>query len=201
MELWGHVQNIMEASGVHQLLAQLEQKMQEDTIGFAEEMYKYVDDFVGQLEKTLAAYWEEIKALQEQIPILQQQNNLTGTRMVDMQKRLEDIRVSQVKFATDLMEETRKALSVEIDGKVTTVRAELQQQVNETHQHLQETLEEIKKEVATVSQSQERMWEVTSRMGEDVKSIMESAGTGNHFSIPENDENPDVPADEGIPLD
>ena len=61
-------------------------------------------------------------------------------------------------------------------------------------------MEEIKKEVATVSQSQEQMWEVTSRMGEDVRSIMESVGTGNLFSIPESDENPDVPADKDIPL-
>ena len=75
--------------------------------------------------------------------------------MGDMQKRLEDIHVSQVKFATDLVEETRKVLSVEMDRKVTAVRAELQQQVNETHQLLQETLEEIKNEVATVSLSQE----------------------------------------------
>ena len=65
--------------------------------------------------------------------------------MGDMQKRLEDIRVSQVKFATDLVEETRKGLSTEMDRKVTAVQAELQQQVNETHRHLQETLEEIKK--------------------------------------------------------
>ena len=100
------------------MLAQLEQKMQEETTRFAEEMYKYVDDSAGQLEKTLAAYWEEIKALQEQIPVLQQQDNLTGTRMGDMQKRLEDICVSQVKFATDLVEETRKLLLVEIDRKV-----------------------------------------------------------------------------------
>ena len=47
MELWGRVQNVMEASGVHQLLAQLEQKMQEETTRFAEEMYKYVDDSAG----------------------------------------------------------------------------------------------------------------------------------------------------------
>ena len=97
---------------------------------------QYVDDSTGQLEKTLAAYWEEIKALQEQIPVLQQQDNLTGTWMGDMQKRLEDICVSQVKFATDLVEEIRKALSVEMDRKVTTVQVELQQQVNETHRHL-----------------------------------------------------------------
>ena len=64
MELWGHVQNVMEASGVHQLLAQLEQTVQEETTRFAEVMYKYVDDSAGQLEKTMAAYWEEIKALQ-----------------------------------------------------------------------------------------------------------------------------------------
>ena len=37
-------------------------------------------------------------------------------------------------------------------------------------------------------------------MGEDVRSITESAGAGNLFSIPENDENPDVPVDEDIPL-
>ena len=48
MELWGRGQNVMEASGVHQLLAQLEQKMQEETTRFAEEMYKYVDDSAGQ---------------------------------------------------------------------------------------------------------------------------------------------------------
>ena len=70
MELWGHVQNVMEASGVHQLLAQLDQKMQEETTRFAEVMYKYVDDSAEQLEKTLAAYWGEIKALQEQILVL-----------------------------------------------------------------------------------------------------------------------------------
>ena len=61
-------------------------------------------------------------------------------------------------------------------------------------------MEEIKKEVATVSQSQERMWEVPSRMGEDVRSIMESTGIGNLFSILENDENPNVATDEDIPL-
>ena len=37
-------------------------------------------------------------------------------------------------------------------------------------------------------------------MGEDVKSIMESAGIGNLVSILENDENPDIPMDEDIPL-
>ena len=61
-------------------------------------------------------------------------------------------------------------------------------------------MEEIKNEVARVSQSEERMWEVISRMGEDVRSITESAGTGNLFSIPENDKNPDVPMDEDILL-
>ena len=70
MELWGRVQNVMEASGIHQFLAHLEQKMQEEATRFAEVMYKYVDDSVEQLEKTLAAYWGEIKALQEQIPVL-----------------------------------------------------------------------------------------------------------------------------------
>ena len=38
MELWGHVQNAMEASGVHQLVAQLEQTMQKETTNFAEVM-------------------------------------------------------------------------------------------------------------------------------------------------------------------
>ena len=47
--------------------------------------------------------------------------------MDDMQKRLDDIRVSPVKFAMDLVEKTRKALSVEMDYKVTAVWAELQQ--------------------------------------------------------------------------
>ena len=70
MELWGHVENVMEASGVHQLVAQLEQTMQKETTSFAEVMYKYVDNSARQFEKTLAAYWEEIKALQEQILVL-----------------------------------------------------------------------------------------------------------------------------------
>ena len=46
--------------------------------------------------------------------------------MNDVQKRLEDIRVSQVKFATDLVDEVRRALSVEVERKVTVVQAELQ---------------------------------------------------------------------------
>ena len=72
MELWGRVQNVMEASGVHQLVAQLEQTMQKETTSFTEVMSKYVDDSAGQLEKTLVAYWGEIKPLQEQILVLQQ---------------------------------------------------------------------------------------------------------------------------------
>ena len=59
------MQNVMESSGVHQLLAQLEENMKIETTSFAERMYHYVDDSPGRLEKTLAAYWEEIKALQE----------------------------------------------------------------------------------------------------------------------------------------
>ena len=43
-----------------------------------------------------------------------------------VEKRLEDIHVSQAKFAMDLVDETRKALSVEVDCKVTIVQAELQ---------------------------------------------------------------------------
>ena len=100
----------------------------------------------------------------------------------------------------DLVDEARKALSAEVDCKVTIVQAELQQQVNETHQHLQETLMEIKNEVATVSQSQERMWEVISGMGEDVRSMMEGTKTGNLSPIPKIEENPDAPVDNDIPL-
>ena len=59
---------------------------------------------------------------------------------------------------------------------------------------------EIKNEVATVSKSQERMWEVISSMGEDVRRMMESAGTGNLSPIPEIEENPDAPVDEDTPL-
>ena len=47
--------------------------------------------------------------------------------MDDIQRRLEHIRVSQVKFAMDLVDETRKALLVEVDRKVIAVRTELQQ--------------------------------------------------------------------------
>ena len=59
---------------------------------------------------------------------------------------------------------------------------------------------EIKNEVATVSQSQERMWEVISGMGEDVRSMMEGTGTGNLSPIPKIEENPDAPVDNNIPL-
>ena len=44
-----------------------------------------------------------------------------------VEKKLEDIRVAQIRFATDLVDEARKALSMEIDRKVTAVRAEFQQ--------------------------------------------------------------------------
>ena len=46
--------------------------MQKETSSFAKVTYKYVDDSARQLEKTLVAYWEDIKALQEQIPVVQQ---------------------------------------------------------------------------------------------------------------------------------
>ena len=126
MELWGRVQNTMESSGIHQLLAQLEQSMKDATSKFAGEMYAHVNDSVGQVEKTLAAYWAEIQALQGQIPVLQQQGNLTATRMDELDRKQERIRVAQVKFATDLVRDTRKALSEEVDQKVTAVRAKLQ---------------------------------------------------------------------------
>ena len=47
--------------------------------------------------------------------------------MDEIQRRLEDIRVSQVKFATDLVDEARRAPSVEVERKVAAVQAELQQ--------------------------------------------------------------------------
>ena len=201
MELWGRMQNTMESSGIHQLLAQLEQNMKDATSKFAGEMYAHVNDSVGQVEKTLAAYWEETRGLQQQVPVLQQQDNQIGSRMDMVEKKLEDIRVAQIRFATDLVDEARKALSVEIDQKVTAVRAEFQQQVNQNHQYLQETLREIKHEVATMNQSQDRMWEVISRMGEDIRGITESTGSGNLSPIPEShDENPDVPLDDDAPF-
>ena len=71
-----------------------------------------------------------------------------------VEKKLEDIRVSQVKFSTDLADETRRALSAEVDRKVTAVQTEMMQYVNQTRQYLQETLRELKEEVIMVSQSQ-----------------------------------------------
>ena len=59
---------------------------------------------------------------------------------------------------------------------------------------------EIKNNVAIVSQSQERMWEVIIGMGEDVKSMMEGTGTGNLSPIPKIEENPDALVDDDIPL-
>ena len=76
------------------MLAQLEENMKIETTSFAVRMYHYVDDFAGRMEKTLATCWEEIKALQEQILVLQQQDNLMGTWMDDIQRRLEHIHVS-----------------------------------------------------------------------------------------------------------
>ena len=55
------------------------------------------------------------------------------------------------------MRETRKALSEQLDEKITAVRTELTQQINDVRQYLQETLTEMKEEAATVTQSQERM--------------------------------------------
>ena len=51
-----------------------------------------------------------------------------------------------------------------------------------------------------VSQSQERMWEVISSIGEDIRSMMEGTGTRNLSPIPEIEENPDAPVDDDIPL-
>ena len=201
MDLWGRLQNVMSTSGVHQTVAQLEQNMKDASADFAGEMYTYVNDATGRLEKNLSAYWEETRGLPEQISVLQQQANLAGTRMEELDRKQERIRVAQVKFTTDLVRETRKALSEQVDQKIMAVRAELQQQINETYQHLQETLREIKNEVATVSQSQDRMWEVISRMGEDVRGITEGAGSGDLSPIPEShDENPDVPLDDDNPF-
>ena len=58
---------------------------------------------------------------------------------------------------------------------------------------------EIKNEVAMVSQSQERMWEVINGMGEDVRSMIEGTGIGNLSPIPEIEENPDAPVEDEFP--
>ena len=94
MELWGRMQNVMDTSGVHQLVAQLEQTMQTETSSFAERVFKYVDKSAERLEKNLAAYWEETRGLQEQIPVLQHQDNLTGTRMEELDRKQERIRAA-----------------------------------------------------------------------------------------------------------
>ena len=58
----------------------------------------------------------------------------------------------------------------------------------------------MKEEAAMVTQSQERMWEVTSRMGEDVRGIAEKVGSGKLFPIPESEEDPDAPTIEDTPI-
>ena len=70
MELWGCMQNVMDASGFHQAVAQLEHTMQKETTNFAKKMFKYVDESAERLEKNLATCWEETRGLQEQIPVL-----------------------------------------------------------------------------------------------------------------------------------
>ena len=87
MDLWDRLQNVMETSGVHQLVAQLEQTMQAETSSFAERVFHYVDESAERLEKNLAAYWEETRGLQAQIPVLQQQDNLAGTRMDELDRK------------------------------------------------------------------------------------------------------------------
>ena len=56
--------------------------------------------------------------------------------MEELDRKQERIRVAQVKFATDLVRDTRKALSEEVDKKVVVVRTELTQQINEVRQYL-----------------------------------------------------------------
>ena len=73
--------------------------------------------------------------------------------MEELDRKQERIHVAQVKFATDLVRDTRKALSEEVDKKVVAVRTELTQQINEVRQYLQETLREMKEEAAMVTQS------------------------------------------------
>ena len=101
---------------------------------------------------------------------------------------------------TDLVRDTRQALSAEVEQKVVAVRTELTQQINEVRQYLQVTLQEMKEEAAMVTQSQERMWEVISRMGEDVRGIAEKVGSGKFFPIPESEEDPDAPTVEDTPI-
>ena len=56
--------------------------------------------------------------------------------MDELDQKQEKIRFAQVKFTTDLVRDTRKALSKEVDQKVMAVRTELTQQINEVHQYL-----------------------------------------------------------------
>ena len=58
----------------------------------------------------------------------------------------------------------------------------------------------MKEEAAMVTQSQERMWEVISHMGEDVRGIAEKVGSGRLFPIPESEEDPDAPTVEDTPI-
>ena len=53
----------MDASGVHQAVAQLEQTMKDASADFAGEIYTYVNDATERLDKNLAAYWEETRGL------------------------------------------------------------------------------------------------------------------------------------------
>ena len=60
--------------------------MQTETTGFAERVFKYVDESTERLQKNLVAYWEETRGLQEQILALQHQDNLAGTRMEELDR-------------------------------------------------------------------------------------------------------------------
>ena len=127
MDLWGRLQNVMESSGVHQLVAQLEQTMQAETTSFAERVFHYVDESTERLEKNLAAHWEETRGLQAQIPVLQEQDNLAGNRMERIEKKMDNMQVAQATYARNLVSDVKKALLEEVEQKMITVRTELTQ--------------------------------------------------------------------------
>ena len=88
-------------------------------------MFNYVDESAERLEKNLVAYWEETRGLQAQTPVLQHQDNLAGTRMEQLEKKLENIQVAQATFVRKLVNDAKKALSEQVDQKVMAVHTEL----------------------------------------------------------------------------
>ena len=172
LEIWRRLGGTAEIVEVHQLLANLDKRMQDETTKFA-------TDLTGTVKRELEGFGRTISVLGDQIRHTERitihdlkRSNAELTARVERSEQQAQTTCTQLK--TDLELEFRKndeALKALINREVEALKARMEGQLNEVRSELNKALQGIKDQVTEVQESQQTMRDVLDKLSKDLHEL------------------------------